>query len=205
MNDFSLVEKIKVLMDIIVSSPLFLFCFMLGIAVLIFFIICVKKEMKVNKWIFISIWIILALILIIKYNAIVLELIDKIFDTLFMALYFPNITVYFIILFISNFSFIFSLFSKKVNKKNKIVNFINSLIINLFLLLIIETIKTNNIDIYNQLSIYTNSNLLVLLQLNSALFTSWILITLLFSAHEKLKKYDEKEKLVMPEIIFEDV
>ncbi|MBE6139579.1 MAG: hypothetical protein E7174_03695 [Firmicutes bacterium] len=205
MNDFSLVEKIKLLVNIIVSSPLFLFCFMIGIAVLILFIICVKKEKKVNKWIFIAIWTILGIVLVINYNSIVLELIDKLFDALFMALYFPNITVYFIILFISNLFFIYSLIGRRINKKHKIINFINALIINLFLILIIDIVKSNSINIYNELSIYTNSNLLVLMQLNSSIFTSWILISLLVSAHEKLKKYDEKELPEMPEIVFEDV
>ena len=148
MNDFSLVEKIKLLVNIIVSSPLFLFCFMIGIAVLILFIICVKKEKKVNKWIFIAIWTILGIVLVINYNTIVLELIDKLFDALFMALYFPNITVYFIILFISNLFFIYSLIGRRINKKHKIINFINALIINLFLILIIDIVESNSINIY---------------------------------------------------------
>jgi len=205
MNDFSLVEKVKILMNIIASSPLFLFCCMFGIAVLIFFIICIKKDKKVNKWIFISIWIVLALILLINYTSIIFNIIDELFDSLFMALYFPNLTIYIIILIVSNFFFIFSLFSKKLNVKNKIINFINALIINLFLVLIVDIINKNNIDIYDQLSIYSNSNLLVLLQLTTAIFTSWILLCLLFSAHKKLKKYDKKELPAMPEIVFEDI
>ena len=205
MQDFSLIEKLKILMDIIVSSPLFLFCFMIGVAVLIFFIICIKKGKKINKWIFISIWILLLLILVINYNSIVFKIIDSLFDSLFMALYFPNITVYVIMLFISNFFLIYSMFNKKVDTKNKIINFINSLIVNLFLILIIDIVKKNSINVYDQLNIYSNSNLLVLLQLTSATFTSWILIKLLLSAHSKLKKYDINTNNKMPEIIFEDI
>ena len=52
---------------------------------------------------------------------------------------------------------------------------------------------------------FSNSNLLVLLELTSAVFVSWILILLLISAHKKLKKYDDIEYPKMPEIIFEDV
>ena len=204
MNDVSLIEKIKTLMNIIVSSPLFLFCFMMGIAVLIFFIISLKKEKKVNKWIFISVWIILAIIITINYHSIVFKIIDNLFDSLFMAIYFPNIVIYFIILFISNFFFIFSLFRKKLSKKFKIINFINALIVDLFLILIMDTVKTNSIDIYNQVSMYTNFNVMILMQLNSATFISWILINLLVSAHNKLKKYDKIELPEMPEIVFDD-
>lgn len=204
MNDVSLIDKIKTLMNIILSSPLFLFCFMMGIAVLIFFIISLKKDKKINKWIFISVWLILALIIIINYHSVVLKLIDNLFDALFMAIYFPNMTVYFSILFISNFFFIFSLFRKKIKKKFKIINFINALISDLFFILIIDIVKTNSIEIYNEISIYTNFNLMIIMQLNSAIFISWLLINLLISAHNKLKKYDKKELPKMPEIVFDD-
>ena len=204
MDDVTLIEKVKALMNIIVSSPLFLFCFMMGIAVLILFIISIKKEKKVNKWIFISIWIVLAIIIVINYHSIVFKIIDNIFDSIFMAIYFPNTIVYFIILFISNFFFIFSLLRKKINKKFKIINFINALIVDLLLILIMDTVKNNSIDIYNQVSMYTNFNVMILMQLNSSIFISWILISLLMSAHNKLKKYDKKELPEMPEIVFEE-
>lgn len=204
MNDVSLIEKVKVLMNIIISSPLFLFCFMMSIAVLIFLIVSIKKGKKINKWLFISIWIVLAIIIIISYSTVVFKIIDNLFDTLFMAIYFPNVTVYFITIFISNFFLIYTLFRKKIYKKYKIINFINALIVDLFLILIMDTVKTNSIDIYNQVSMYTNFDIMVLMQLNSAIFISWILISLLASAHDKLKKYDKKELPKMPEIIFDD-
>lgn len=204
MNDVSLIEKLKALMNIIVSSPLFLFCFMMGIAVLILFIISIKKEKKINKWIFISIWIVLSIIIIINYSSLVFKIIDSLFDALFMAIYFPNTTVYFIIIFISNFFFIFSLFRKKISKKFKIINFINALILDLFLILIMDTVENNSIDIYSQISMYSNFNVMILMQLNTSIFISWILISLLISAHDKLKKYDKKELPEMPEIVFDE-
>ncbi len=204
MNDFSLIKKIEILMNLIASSPLFLFCCMLGVAVFIFFIICIKKYKNVNKWIFISIWLFLAGFLMIIYNSVLMNFLDILLDNIFMALYFPNITIYIIILFFSNFSFIYSLISKKSNRNFKILNFINMLVINLLLVLIIDISTSNNINITNQLDVYSNSNLLVLFQLTTAVFTSWLLINLLISAHVKLKKYDTKYQ-DMPEIIFEEV
>lgn len=203
MDDLSLVEKLQVLTDMISSSPLFLFCSMIAIALLIFFIICIKKNIKINKWIFIIAWIILGLIIIIKYNSIVINLIDNLFDSIFMALYFPNLTIYIIILAISNFFFIYSIFSKKMYKRHKILNIINAVIIDMFLIIIIDIVKTNDINVYNQLTTFSNKNLLVTLELNSAIFTSWILLSLLISAHKKLKKYDKKELPKMQEIVFD--
>lgn len=205
MNDFSLVEKLKILMNMVMSSPLFLVCFMIGIALLIFYIICLKKEIKFNKWIFIGIWSLLLLMLVIVYNNIVLNILDNLFDSIFMFLYFPNITVYIIILLSSNFFFIYSICNKKIDKKHKIINFIDAITLNLILILIVDTIKSNNIDIYDQISIYTNTYLLVLMQLTTAIFTAWLLLNLLISAYNKLKIYDKKKEKEMPEIIFEEI
>lgn len=204
MNDFSLVEKIKILMDLIVSSPLFLFFSMLIISIIIFFIICIKNNKKINKWIFISIWCVVGLMLIINYNSVILNLIDNLFNNVFMALYFPNLTVYIIVLSVSNFFFIYSVFSKKMIKSHKVINIINALIINIFLVLIIDIVNREGINVYDTLTIYSDSNLLVLLELNSAVFTSWILLNLLITAYHKLKKYDKKSYPKMPEIIFDD-
>lgn len=204
MEDFSLIEKLKTLMNIIAHKPLFLFCSMVGVAVLIFYIISIKKEKNINKWIFISIWALLAIILVINYNNVVFSLFDNFFDNIFEALYFPNLAVYIIILSISNFSFFYSIFSKKIYKTNKIINFLETLIVDIFLIIITDIVSTNNINVYDELTIYSNSSLLVLLQLTSSIFASWILLLLLVSAHRKLKKYDNKE-LDKPEIIFEDI
>lgn len=204
MDDFSLVDKLKVLMDIIVSSPLFLTCSMVAISLLIFFIISLKGDNKINKWVFVSIWIILGIILTIRYNSILLNLFDNLFDNLFMALYFPNITVYFLIIIVSNFFLIYSIFNKNMHKSYKIANIISAVIINMFLILIIDTVNKNGINIKDSLTIYTNSNLLVLLELTSAIFTSWLLINLLITAHHKLRIYDKKEYPIMQEIIFDE-
>ena len=204
MNDFSMLEKLKILVSLIVSSPLFLFFSMLSIAMLIFFIICVKRDIKFNKWIFICTWCFVALMIIISYNSVFLNLLDNLFNNLFMALYFPNLTVYVILLLVSNFFFIYSMISKKIIKPHKILNIVNALIINILLIFIIDIVNKNNINVYDTLTIYSNSNLLVLLELSTAIFTSWILLNLLISAYQKFKKYDN-DLPKMPEIIFEDV
>ena len=204
MEDFSLIEKIQKLMNIIISSPLFLFCSMLGVAVLIYYIISLKKDRKVNKWIFIGIWSFLAILLIVNYSNVALNLIDNSFENVILALYFPDLTVYIIILSITNFFFFYSIFSKRLSHFNKIINFVNALIIDIFLILIIDIVNANDINVYEKLTIYSNSNLLILLELTSAVFTSWILIILFLKAYRKLKKIDKKESNIA-EIVFEDI
>ena len=201
MNDFTLVEKLKILMDVILSSPLFLVLTICAVIAAIFLIFKISLDNRRNKIIFISCWVVLLLAIFIKYTNIFFELVDNMFNMIFEALYFPSLSIYLLILAISNFFLIYSAASKKVDLKHKLLNIISAVIIDTFLIIIMETVKGNNISIYDKVALYSNSNLLVLLELTTSIFTSWILLNLLISAHTKLKKYD---KNMMPELIFDE-
>lgn len=203
MNDFSFVEKIKMLMELISSSYLFLGVMIVCILLLTLLIILTILNKKVNKWVFIIVSIILGLLLLINYGDIIIKALDVILDSIFMALYFPNLPVYISIILVSNILFIISIFNKKQTKVKKITNTINAIFLDFLLILIIEVVRNNNINIYEEVSLYTNSNLLILLELSTAIFVSWILICLFISAHQKLKKYDKSEYPEIPEIIFD--
>ena len=110
---------------------------------------------------------------------------------------------YMIVLIISNVFLIISLFSKKLTKSKKIINITNGLILDFLLILIIEIVSRNKIDIYEQVTLYSNRSLLVLLELSMGIFVSWLLISLIISAKNKLKKYDSNELPEMQEIIFD--
>lgn len=203
MNDFSLIEKINILMELISSSSLFLFLSMIGISLLIFFIVCIIRNKKINKWIFIIAFSFIGLIIFVNYSSIIIKILDLIVDSAFKALYFPNLTIYATVLIISNICLIISLLNKKETKVRKIINLICSSILDILFIFIISIVSTYNIDIYEEINLYTNSTLLVLLELSTGMFTSWILVRLFESAHIKLKKYDKKQYPEMQEIIFD--
>lgn len=203
MNDISLIEKISILMEIISSSTLFLISFIVCTIILAFFIICIALNKKINKWIFGSVGILMCIMLLINYGDIIIKIFDIIIDSAFMALYFPSLPVYMTIIIVSNIFLIISLFNKKMIKSQKIVNLINGLTLDFLLIIIIEIVRNNNIDIYEQVTLYSDRNLLVLLELSTGIFASWILINLIISAKQKLKKYDENESSEKKEIIFE--
>lgn len=192
MKDFTIIEKFRILVDLIVSSPLFLSCSIAIIIMLALTLIFALYNKKVNKWIYIIIWLLALLLIIYFYRNIILSIIDNFFDNLFMALYFPNLSIYLFVILISNGVFAYSILGNKIKKSHKILNLVNAMLIDLLLLFIISTVRDNNINIYEKITVYSNSTLLVLLELSTAFFTSWILLNLLFSAYDKLKKYDKK-------------
>lgn len=203
MINYSIGDKLKMLVEIIMSSPLFLCCFMIGIAFFIYYIISIYKNNKINKWVFVAVWVILLAILVIRYNKVVLSLFDNLFENIFMALYFPNLAVYIVILFISNIMLIYSILNRSICKSYKITNVLSAFVIDIFLVLIVDIVNKNSVNVYKQINVYTNPDLLVLLQLTTAVFVSWLLINLFITAHRKLKKYDKKQYPDMPEIIFD--
>ena len=203
MNDFSLMQKFNMLMNLISSSPLFFLCMIIGIIILTVLIICIVLNKKINKWLFIGGGSLVGILLFVNYSEIVIKVFDIILDSVFMALYFPNLPIYASIVFLSNISLAVGIFSKKKTKAQKISNIISAIILDFLLILIIDVVTKNNINIYEEVNLYTNSTLLILLELSMGIFVSWVLVNLFISAHIKLKKYDLKELPSMPEIIFD--
>lgn len=199
MNDFTLMEKLKILTDVIISSPLFLILIACAVIIAIFLIFKLTLDKTINRIAFISCWVVMLIAIFVKYIRIFFELIDNMFNMFFEALYFPSLSVYLIILVISNFFLIYSVITKEINKTHRLLNIVSAIIIDAFLIIIMEIVSKNDISIYDKLTLYSNSNLLVLLELTTSVFTSWLLLNLLASAHDKLKRYDKR-----PELIFDE-
>ena len=202
MENVSFINKIRLLSDIILSSPLFLLSILVFEIGLILYIIIRKKEVKINKWFIIGSWAMIFVVLAIFYNKVFMNLMDNFVNYIFTALYFPNLAVYSVVLVISNSFFVISLFNKKMKKSYKRINIVNAALIDSLLVFLIQIVSEKKIDVYAKLTVFSNTKLLVLLELSTGIFTSWILLNLFINLKEKLKKYDEKEYPDMPDIIF---
>ena len=202
MEDVSFVDKLNIVSDIILSSPLFLISILLIEIALIIYLLLKKGKLKIKKWMVISIWSVLALIIIIIYHKVFLNLMDNFINYVFTALYFPNLAVYITVILVSNVFYFISVFNKKIDRKYNIINITNALLLDILMIFIIDIVNKNNIDIYEKVTVFSNSKLLVLLELSTGIFTSWILLNIFISLKEKLKKYDKAEYPDMPEIIF---
>ena len=202
MEDVSFLNKLSILNDIILSSPLFLFSILLFEIALIVYILFKRGKINISKKMVICVWIFVVFVLLIIYHDVFFNLIDNFINYIFTALYFPNLAVYLAVVCISNVFFFMSILDKNINKKHKTINIINSILIDSLLIFIIDLVNRNHINVYEKLTIFSNPKLLVLLELSTGIFTSWIILNLFISLKEKLKKYDAEEYPDMPEIIF---
>lgn len=191
MADLSIVEKIKLLFNTAISTPFFIAYAVIGIMLVVFMIIDIKKHRKFSKFIYILSGIFLITFFIIKYFNIILKVIDSFIEIILKALYFPNLGIYIIMLIITNITFIYNMVNKKAYKSSKIVSGIINILIDFIFILVIGIISSEKIDITSEVKLYSDATILTLLQISMALFVSEYLLLGLSIASHRFKKYDK--------------
>lgn len=189
MENVSFLDKIRILFNTIISKPFFSISALVGIILAVLMIIDIIKHKKIRKRYYILAWFFIFIFIVTKYMKVIPTLVDNLINQIFLTLYFPSIGVYMFLLIIVNIGFIYTLI-KNIHKSYKILTGIISIILDLLFIIIINIILENKIDITSEITLYTNSNLLVLLELSTALFVSWLLLIIFISAYLKLKVLD---------------
>ena len=102
MNQLSFFDKIQVLFNLLISSPIVIGIFALSLFLMIVLFLSSRLHKRVVKYIFICIYVLVIGFSIYKYGSYFLTSIDS-FLTLFMAnIYFPIIPIYVGIMIILN-------------------------------------------------------------------------------------------------------
>ena len=191
MADLSIVEKIKLFFNTVISTPFFIAYAAFGILLIIFMILDIKKHKKFSKIIYIVSGLFLISFFVIKYFNIIAKIIDTFIEIILKALYFPNLGIYIIMLLITNFTFIYYMISKKTYKSCKIISSIINIIIDFIFIMIIGIISSEKIDVTSEVKLYSDSTILTLLQISMALFASEYMLLGLIKVNHKFKKYDK--------------
>ncbi len=187
MEELSFLDKIKILFDNILAHPLFTLLFF--VPLIIYFL-----QKKHGKRVFIIVYFIIIFSILIAFGDVIFKLFDNLMDGLFMVLYFPNfITLFGIVLITSIFALI-AIFSTKMYKINKVINYVSFGIIQMLFVLILITIKINKINVYMSNALYTNSDVLSLMQLLVGVFVlQMISISVISAVNRITEKLDAKK------------
>ena len=174
MSYLSIVEKFKILFDMILDVK-FIFIF-LGILVIATFLYLIKKidNRKYIMVITLSLLLILGIDIVINYKELA-EVFDNFMTIFFSNIYFPSVYVYVGTLLIVAIAFITSMFNKMLNKIYKIINGITFVMNNILLVIILNIIAKNKIDVFTPNELYTNINLVAVLEISIGLFIVWVL------------------------------
>ena len=176
MIDFSFLEKLEQLKDIIISSSFSFISLIIGIVLLIVMIIGIKNNRRIPKLIFIITWIFVAIFVIVRYNSQLVYIFDRLFGRIVEKIYFPSVTIYIVMLLLANIIFVISYNMKKLNNIIKVVNISVAMELDFLFVLVLDTIVNNNVDIYSDITIYANAQILVLLEFSMFLFLLWMLL-----------------------------
>lgn len=174
MSYLSIAEKFKILFDMILDFK-FIFIF-LGVLVIATFLYLIKKidNRKYIMIITLSLLLILGIDIVINYKELA-EVFDNFMTIFFSNIYFPSVYVYVGTLLIVAIAFITSMFNKMLNKVYKIINGITFVMNNMLLVIILNIIAKNKIDVFTPNELYTNINLVAVLEISIGLFVLWVL------------------------------
>lgn len=202
MTYLSVIDKIKILF-----SSLFDFkgVFIFGILMVLFTILYLIKKLSTKRY---TISMILSIILVFLISILTnLKALSKTFDNFmtvfFTGIYFPSIYLYISTLVIVFISFIYSTINVKLRKTYKIINRVMFVINNIIFVIILNIIAKNKIDIFSINSLYTNKNLVALLEISMSLFLIWIASLAIALVTNSICDRISKKKEVVTETILE--
>ncbi len=192
MEKLSFFEKLGILFSNIFAHPIFICLLLLPVLLIIF-------NKKITRKIFVFIYIGVLLIVLFVGNTVIFDLFDNMVDGLFMTLYFPNFITLFIVEVIS---FIITLitFFKKVKKVNKVINITSFAVIQTLFCLVLTVIKSNNIDVYKENALYSNSDVLTIMQLFMGMFALQVISLVVIYLIDKITLYLDSKDEISPDI-----
>lgn len=188
MNYMNIIEKLQVFMNLITNSQL-----LMGTIVLISLVILLFINKQINKKKLFRVVLLINigafLILLFSYTDQLVNIYNEIVNKVFMNIYFPSVEVYLFILLFMFVTLIISICNFKMKKSYKTINIISFFIIFYLFLMITYIVVTNNIDIFNAESIYTNKDAVAILELSTIIYVLWIIVTLITSISNTIYEY----------------
>ena len=202
MSKLSFFDKLKILVDVSSSSYLFIIALLLVVSLGFIFVTTNKKNAKSSRITYITMYSAIILVTCVIYKDSLMKMFDYMMNNLFIAIYFPNLAIYFAAIIISNIILWISIFNFKINKTIKKINVAVFSIIHYILILIISVINTNKLDVFTQKSVYENKEALGLIELSSVIFVVWILFLVIYKLFRnyqlnKIKQVQKEEVEVL--------
>lgn len=198
MEELSLLDKFKVLFDNILQHPLFII--LLLVPAIIFLL-----QKKHGKKAFVFVYLLVIIFVLYIGGEVIFELFDNLMNGLFMTLYFPNFITLFVVVVLCSIIALVSFFSKKMYRINKIINITAFAVIQMLFVLTLTVIRSNNINIYADNALYTNSDVLTLMQLLIGTFTLQVIAILIINGINKVTDILDKRSTPLAEDISEQI
>lgn len=174
MQRLTLAKVLEELIALISSDVIYVLLFFIFLLLALYFMFS-KKINKKEKRVIQIIYVIVLACLIFNYSSSFLSFLDYMVNKLFLVIYFPNLAAYVVMVLIATGIFISSLFSQKMNLIIRNINIGVYVFMLYFLFLLGRVVTDQNIDVYSDLAIYQNEEMMVLIEMTMILFSLWVL------------------------------
>lgn len=188
MNEYSFLDRVSTILDMITSSGFFVALFITICLTIIILVIDSKVRKKWIKYGLGFVYFGIMIYVVYRYGNYALSLNDSFVERVFTAMYFPNLVTYISMMIITVFVMISAFINKKTTSFSKILYLVFFGIIWFLFVLVLDTVKSNNIDIYDKVSIYSDESLMILLQASMYVFFIWIAVIVINYIVSKLTK-----------------
>ena len=186
--NLSLFGKIGLIFKYIFSSFLSIEILVLSLLLFCILLFSINSRNKYFQLCSVGIYIGFLIGIIISYNMYVKTCFDSFFKSVLNYIYFPSTIVYFFIILFVTIQLIYSIYSKKITKVKKIVNYLFFCILYFFFMSFIALASYDKVDIMDKSLLYQNDTILSIVQVSNFVFVLWILFTLFYYLYKYLKR-----------------
>lgn len=203
MTQTTILEKLKIVFDVSMSSKLFIAVIAFIILLAIVALKTNKKNVKRGKLIYGLTYSLILIAILVFYHESLGKMFDYMMNNFFIVLYFPNVAVYLAAIIITNIILLISVFNFKTAKLVRNINITVYGIIHYLLALVLNVISKNNLDIFSQTSVYGNKDAQAIIEFSSAIFIVWIIFLIFYKIIRKYQKKDVvpvKRKVIVKKV-----
>ena len=208
---YTLLDRIKILSNLIISSPFFISIVVIFLLTTFVLLLYGRIKNKILKYIVAFGYLLIAVLILIKYGSSILNLSDSLVDQVFSFLYFPNLIAYVCMIILTILIIIYTFVNKKTKFFIKTFNVITFVFIMILFVLTLDVIVRNGINIYEKSEVFSNETIVVLIEMSTFIFAIWTaslfinyIVNVINEKLEKNKFHEIEEKVEEKISIYEN-
>ena len=189
--DLSLFGKLEIIFKYIFSSFLSIEMFLMCLLLFFILIVNLRKNNYIVQLIAIGVYVGFIIGIFISYTTYVKTCINSFVKEIMNYIYFPSTIVYFFIIVFVTVMILITLFSRRISKFKKIVNYFFFSILYFFFMSFIALGAYDGVDLIDISKLYQNNTILSFVQVSNLILVIWLLYTAFYYLYKYLrKKYD---------------
>ena len=198
MSQISFNDKLSIIWKMISSSYIYLVILGLFLVLAYLFSTTNRSNQKPSKLTYSIIYLVIFGAIIVQYGSGIQLFFEYLMNHLAVLFYFPNISVYFVMILATNLILWISIFSDKTDRNIKRINSIVFCLLHYLLVLVLGIVGQQKLDIFTLESLYSSQEAMSLVELSNLIFVIWILILIIYRV---IKSYQIKKGVIQMQTI----